>query len=286
MDWRSAGVVIGVLAVACFVLVGAIVYPFSLSEPHAERAADEQFGGPTADEYHVQGEAIVDGKSLLAVEGAVTADGEGHLVVEEPTVRTERYQAESGGDVHVRYEVDDPADAQFLEAQAVSDDDRTLVDEYETDDGMVLVVVDEDATDLADQIPGSASVITQQFHALGYDQVDDLAGDSTGDSTGDSADGVDEEQADDRHVYEPSDDWYEMSDSYRITDATGQVEVDADTYAVTSADVSWEMTTEVGTYAEYRLHTWFGPDPETHEVSYELEPGEPEIERPEWVESE
>ena len=274
MGWRSAGVVMGVLAVVCLVLVGAVVYPFSLSEPHAERAADEQFGGPTADEYHVQGEAVVDGKTLLAVEGAVTEAGEGHLVVEEPTVRTERYQAESGDDVHVRYELDDPADAQALRAQVVGDEDRTLVDEYEADDRVVLVVVDEDGTDLADRIPNSASVLTLQYQVLGYDRVDDSAG------------SVDDEQAGDRHVYEPSDDWYEMTDSYRITDTSGQVEVDADSYAVTSADVSWEMTTEVGTYAEYRLHTWFGPDPESHEVSYELERGDPEIEPPEWADPE
>lgn len=43
MDRRTAGILIGILAVVCIGLILAAVYPFTTSDPHLAKPPEEQF---------------------------------------------------------------------------------------------------------------------------------------------------------------------------------------------------------------------------------------------------
>ncbi|QLD85286.1 hypothetical protein HWV23_05940 [Natronomonas halophila] len=264
MEPRTAGAIIGVLALCCLAFVLAAVYPGTTAEPHAAAPAEERFtvGDADADAYRASGRIVVDGEKRLAFDGVVTADGARYHSLQEAGVRSEQYQASPNATVYERLEIDDAADAERLKNQILETEDRRLLSEESTTERVSLVVA-SNGTDVADEIPGSASVIVRSLHVTRYERVD-------GNST-------------ETAVYEPQNGWYEGTQPYRITDASGTVRTDAGTAAVESASVSWAVTDPAGSYAEYLLARLTGPDPRVYEISYEFVPGDSNLDRPAWV---
>ena len=84
-------------------------------------------------------------------------------------------------------------------------------------------------------------------------------------------------------VYEPRSGWYDESETYRISGASGEVRADAETRVVRSANVSWKVTEPAGTYAEYVLVRLTSDDPRAHKITFELNPNDTDLERPTWV---
>jgi hypothetical protein len=264
MESRTAGAIVGVLALCCLALVLAAVYPGGTADPHAAAPAEERFtvGDADVDAYRASGRIVVDGEERLAFDGVVTADGERYQSLREEGIRSERYQASPNATVYERLEIDDEADAERLKNQILEDETRRLLEEETTMDGVTLVVA-SNGTDVAAEIPGSASVIVRSLHVTRYERADGESAETT--------------------VYEPRNGWYEGTQPYRITDASGTVRTDADTAAVESASVSWAVTDPAGSYAEYALARLTGPDPRVYEISYEFAPGDVNLDRPAWV---
>lgn len=263
METRTAGVLIGALALCCLTLIVAAVYPVSTSSPHASATADERFEvDDGADAYRTGGRIVVEGSVSLAFEGVVTADGARYQFLEEEGITSEQYQASPNDPVYERLRIENEADAERMRARIADDEARRLLHTGRTDDSVTLVVA-ENGTNLVDEIPGSASVFVRSLYVVGYERVDADATDTT--------------------VYEPQGGWYEGTGQYRVTDATGTVSTGADTSTVESASVSWKVTDPAGSYAEYVLVRLTGPDPRRYEIAYEFESGDTELDRPAWV---
>ncbi|WP_336134869.1 hypothetical protein [Natronomonas amylolytica] len=264
METRTAGVLIGALALCCLTLVVAAVYPVSTSSSHANVPASERFEvGDDADAYRTSGRIVVEGNVSLAFEATVTADGARYQRLEEEGVTSEQYQASPSDPVYERLRIEDESDAERLRARITDDEARRLLHTERTDDNVTLVVA-ENGTDLAAEISGSASVFVRSLYVVGYERVDADATDTT--------------------VYGPQSGWYEGTEPYRVTDATGTVSTGADTPTVESASVSWKVTDPAGSYAEYLLVRLTGPDPRHYELAYEFEGGAVDLDRPAWVE--
>ena len=262
MDRRTARLLNGVLALCCLALVFAAVYPFSTASPHSENPVDSQFAVPEADEYRATGAIVVEGKTALKFEGAVTADGRRYQSVDEGAVRTEQYQAAPDGPVYERIIVDGRNSIDQRRAQIRSDTDRELLRENRTE-GAVTFIVNGESGDIADDINGTASVVVRSLYATGYEREAD-------DSQGAT-------------VYKPKNGWYEGTEPYRVTGATGEVRTAPDTTAVRSATVTWEQTVPAGTYAESALVRLTSDAPRTYDLSFEFESGQATVNRPAWV---
>jgi hypothetical protein len=262
MDRRTARLLNGVLALCCLALVFAAVYPFSIASPHAENPVDERFTVPESDEYRATGAIVVEGETALEFEGAVTADGGRYQLVEEGDVRTEQYQTSPDSPVYSRIIVEEDGNIDRRRDQIQSDTDRKLLRENRTG-GTVTFIVRGESRDMTDAVSGTASVVVRSLYATGYEQEAD-------DSQGAT-------------VYKPKNGWYEGTEPYRVTGATGKVRTAPDTTAVRSATVTWEQTVPAGTYAESALVRLTSDAPRTYDLSFEFESGQATVNRPAWV---
>ncbi|MHC3381386.1 hypothetical protein [Haloarcula sp. H-GB5] len=217
MDRRTARLLNGVLALCCLALVFAAVYPFTTVDPHSKNPADERFTVPESDEYRATGAVLADSETALEFEGAVTADGGRYLFINEGAVRTEQFQASPGDPVYRRIVVEDGGSTDRRREWIQSDTDRKLLRENRTE-GAVTFIVKQNATDLADDVSGAASVIVRSLYVLGYKQEADTTQGAT--------------------VYEPKNGWYEGVEPYHINGATGKVRSIGDTTDVRSATVT------------------------------------------------
>jgi len=262
MKNRTAGALIGLLVVVCFGLLLSVVYPFTTSDPHAANPPGEQFTVRTADAYSATGSIVVDGEVKLAFEGVVTPDGAWYQKVVEGNVTSEEYQPTANGTVYERLTVVGRDRAERLREGIVEDADRVLVRESQNGD-RVTFVVRKNTTGVTEPVSGTASVFVRSLSVAGYEA----------DGTG--APGI--------TVYEPQSGWYEGRETYRVAGASGEVRVDADTSAVKSANVSWNLTVPAGTYAEYVLARVTGDDPTTRRITFEFDPDDYDLKRPPWI---
>lgn len=262
MDGRTAGGVIGCLAVVCLLLVLSVVFPIATSEPHSAKPPEQWFRVGEAEAYRATGSVVVDGETSLAFEGVVDGDGGWYRRLEEDGLTSETYRAGANETVYERLTIERGGSAERLRDHVVDDEDRELVREDRGRDRLTLVV-ERNASGAADPVSGAASVIVNSLFVAGYDPVE------TDPST--------------VAVYEPRGGWYGESEPYRVTSASGEVRADPETNAVESAHVSWDVTATAGTYAEYVLVRLTGDDPTTHEITYEFDPGDHDVERPAWV---
>lgn len=262
MNDRVARGSIAALAVVCLALVGSVIYPVTTADPHVASPQDERFAVGDADAFRASGTIVVEGERVLAFEGAVAADGEWYQRVEEPTVTSETYHSPGDGPVYERIAVESSEHAEALREAVADDPDRELLRQGRDGDRMTLVVAKNDST-AAEPVSGTASVFVRSLFVAGYE------------AAGTGSPGV--------TVYEPRDGWYRGTRPYRITAASGEVRVDADTGAVRTANVSWDVTKPAGTYARYVLVSLAGDGQTTRRITVEFRPGEPEIERPTWV---
>jgi hypothetical protein len=262
MERRTAGVLIGILAVMCVGLVFSVVYPFTTSEPHAATPPSEQFTVGDADAYTATGRIVVDGEVRLAFEGVVTADGAWYQQVVEPNVTSEEYRPSPNGSVYRRLTIAGRDRVERLREQITEDGDRTLHREARNGDRVTFVVERNTPSD-TERVSGTVSVFVNSLFVAGYEKEEFDSSAVT--------------------VYAPRSGWYDGQKTYRITGASGEVYANADTRAVQSANVSWRMTEPAGTFAEYELARLMSDDPTTHRITFEFDPGNTTLERPSWL---
>ena len=260
MQRRTAGVLIGILAVVCVGLVLSVAYPFTTSDPHGANPPDDRFTVSEADAYSASGSIVVDGQVRLAFDGVVTADGAWYQRIVDGDVVSEAYRPTGDGTVYHKRTVAGSDDATRQRELITEDEDRVLVRE-ERDGDQVTFVVEENVTDTKQPNSGTASVFVNSLSVVGYER-----------GGSDSSAGT---------VYEPQSGWYDGG--YRITDASGDVRADADTHAVRSANVSWEMTAPAEPYAKYVLVRSLSDEPTTYRITFEFDAGDPDLDRPPWV---
>lgn len=262
MERRTAGVVVGILALVCLAMVGSVVYPLDTATAHGQLPQDEQFTVGNASTYHATGAIVVDGEQSLSFEGIVADDGARYQRLVEDGVSRTQYQASPDGPVYTRLEIPDESTATQMRESIVGDDRRQLLRDTQTGGNTTFVVRTND-TDLADAIPGTASVFVRSLHVVGYD----LKSQGTP--------GV--------SVYEPQNGWYEGTRPYRITASSGELSVKAGAKTVRSATVTWDQTVPAGSFVQYLTSTLTGDDPETHRVRYTFEEASQSVQRPSWV---
>jgi hypothetical protein len=262
MKSRTAGALIGILAVVCFGLALSAVYPFTMSDPHAANPPSDRFTVNDTDAYSARGSIIVDGQVRLAFDGVVTADGAWYQRIVEESVVSEAYQPTPNGTVYHRRKIEGSDDAEQQRELIAESEDRVLVRE-DRDGDHVTFIVEEKGTGVTHPVSGTASVFINSLSVTGYE-----------------AEGVDSSE---ETVYEPRPGWYDGTETYRITDVSGDVYTDADTHVVKSANVSWDMTTPAGTFAEYVLVRSLSDEPTTYRITFEFDAGDSDLERPTWV---
>lgn len=262
MKSRTAGVLIGILAVVSFGLVLSAVYPFTTSDPHAANPPGERFTVSDTDAYSASGSIVADGQVRLAFDGVVTADGAWYQRVVDDGVVSEAYRPTADGTVYRRLTIDRGDDAEQRRKEITEDEDSVLVRE-DRDGDRVTFVVEENGTAVTQPVSGTASVFVNSLSVAGYEA--------------ERADSSEET------VYEPRSGWYDGRETYRITGASGAVRADTDTHVVKSANVSWDTTTSAGTYAEYALVRAVSDEPTTYRITFEFDSGGSDLERPPWV---
>lgn len=247
------------------VIVAMVAYPLSEMDP---RPAAESFEHEGGEQYRVAANITTDGTTSLSVEGAVTTSGERYVKIEEENVRTEQYQNDSGT-VFTRTVVTGEQADRFLE-HVRSNPDREIVEMNRDGETVTVVSVDDDPeTDLADELPGTVSVVTTQLRLARYEPAE------RADRTSADAESTSQE-------LRPQNGWYDGSRSYRLTNTSGTVRVEPGTNELESATVRWDLTRNTDTYLHYLLssrHTV------TQRVTYRYETDDVSIETPDWVEA-
>ncbi len=262
MNWRSGGIIIGILAVLCAALTLSVVYPFSTFEPHSESSPEQQFSFEETDEYRITGSVMVDGQTQFGVDGVMTSDNERYAVIDYERSLVEEYQSGPEEDTYGRITFEDKAYAdRWIEAEEENDDREVLQVERERNE--IAVIFIEKSTDrTGNTLANEAEVLIGSLSAITYEQTRQTDADAT---------------------YEPQNAWIEQTDR-RITDTAGSVKVDMVTRAVKSADVSWEQTRLPRlTFLNYLLTTIADDESTSIEVTYEFETDDVDIEPPGWL---
>ncbi|QSG03521.1 Uncharacterized protein AArcS_2325 [Natranaeroarchaeum sulfidigenes] len=261
MNRRSLSIAaIALLAVVCLGMVAAVAFPLSTGEP---QAATESFDQHVDEEYQLSAAIETDGDVRLAVDGGVSESGEGYVRIVDTGVTDTRYHDGDNDTVYRQLLIDDagpdqPDADRYLE-DIEDDPDERLVRENRAGETTELVtVVENPDTEVGDRLDGGASVVTETLGVAEYDPV---------------------ETSDGTQTLSPTDSWFDEYRSYRITGSSGEVRIDAETNAVEHADVRWELTTDVGSYAEYLL----AGETTTQRITYEYEDGDVDVETPGWV---
>jgi len=261
MDSRRAWVVSGLLALCCVGLLFSVVYPVGSATPHADTPSDEQFWSAETAPYSMTGAVVVDGDRQFGFEDRATTSGERYQRVEESETTTERYQAAPNATRYERLRMDSEANVDRMRDQIERDERQELLEAHRTEEHVTFIIAtngSDPTVDFADP----AAVVVRSLHAVGYEP--------TGDASPD------------RIRYEPQAGWYGDTDGYRITNANGDIRVDASANTVESASVSWDVTEPADSYAQYVATSLSSSDPTTHEISFELQRDQPEVTQPSW----
>lgn len=262
MKRRTAGALIGVLTVVCLGLVLSVIYPFTTSDPHAATPPSERLTVGDADAFAATGRIVVDGRVRLAFDGVVTTDGAWYQKVVEPNVTSEKYRPSPNGSVYQRLMITGRDRTKRIRKQIAEDKDKRLHREGRNGDRSTFVL-EQKSTSVTEPVSGTVSVFVNSLFVVGYEKEGSDSSAVT--------------------VYEPQSGWYDGKRTYRITGASGDVSADAETYAVHSANVSWEETEPAGTFAEYELARLTTDDPTSHSITIEFDPGDTKLDRPPWV---
>jgi hypothetical protein len=262
MKNRTAGVLIGILAVVCSGLIFSAVYPLTTSDPHAATPPGERFTGSDTDSYSASGRLVVDGQERLAFEGVVPSDGGWYQKVVDDDVVSEAYRPTANGTVYHRLSIEGSDEARQRRELITEDEGKELVREDRSGE-RVTFVVEENGTGVTQPVSGSASVFVNSLSLAGYE-----------------TEGRDSSAV---TVYEPQSGWYDGREAYRITGASGKVRAETDTHVVKSANVTWDVTAPAGTYAEYALVTLLTDEPTTYRITFEIDAADSDLERPAWV---
>ncbi|USZ73071.1 hypothetical protein [Natronosalvus halobius] len=259
MKRRTTGIIVGLLAVICLVLILSVTYPFSTSEPHAVK--DEQFSTVEGSEYHVSGAITIDGDDYLVLEEAVVEDGARYLSLTVKNVKSVSYQAGPCEEVYTRSEYPEEDDAEQVLERIEEREDQHILRVDRDGEGVVFFTREENTADCEITVKMTASLVVENLRSTNYERVQK------------SAEG---------HIYEPQNGWFDGG--YRITGSSGQVRVDPHSYTVTAADVSYTVTPGAETYAEYLHTSWTTDESFTKGISYDYTSNNVSVEMPRWVE--
>jgi len=258
---RTAYLVIGVLGLCCLGLLGSVIYPVSTVESHADTPGEEQFAVADREQYSMTGQVVVDGDQQFGFEDVQTASGERYQRIEETDSSTERYQPGSNASIYKRHTMDAETNVDTMREQIIGDDAQELRREHRNED-CVTFIVKLNSSDPSVGFPTPDAVVVQSLSAVRYTQ---------GEETTETVE------------FTPQSGWYGDSEGYRVTNATGDVRADTDTYEIDSAAVSWDVTTPADSYAEYVLHRLGSDAPTTHDIVVDVREADPELSQPEWV---
>jgi len=258
---RTAYLVIGILGLCCLGLVGSVMYPVTPAESHADSPTEEQLVVADLTQYSMTGQVVVDGEVQFGFEETATANGERYQRIEETDSSTERYQPGPNASLYKRHTMDAEANVDAMRAQITDDETQKLRRETRSDD-RVTFIIEKNSSAPSVEFPDPAAVVVQSLSPVSYTQTNETA---------------------ETTEFKPQSGWYGDSDGYRITNATGEVRADAETYDIESAAVSWEVTAPAGSYAEYVLHRLSSDAPTTHEIVVDVQKGETELSQPTWV---
>lgn len=250
------GAIIGVSLVIAIV-AGGLGYPISERD---HRPADQRFEFPDDHSYQLTASIVVEGESVLAVEGVQTSSGERYTSITESDAVVERYQSGRNATIYSRYVVPaQHADRRERELREASDEMVAVTES----DSQRRVIVTERPADHGGQwdVRKPASVVTTELRLAAYDPVDST-------NTGD------------RRVLEPQPGWYDGSRSYRLTDVNGTVAVAADSDVLHEATVRWDETHGTRSYLHYLANR---RSTITKELSVEYRDEGRDIQTPEWV---
>ncbi|MFC7251569.1 hypothetical protein ACFQJ5_17285 [Halomicroarcula sp. GCM10025324] len=262
MKNRTAGVLIGILAVVCLGLIFSAVYPLTTSDPHAATPPGDRFTVSDTDSYTASGRLVVDGQVRLAFEGFVTSDGVWYQKVVDDDVVSEAYQPTANETVYHRLSIEGSDEAKQRRELITEDEGRELVREGRNGERATFIV-EENGTGVTQPVSGTASVFVNSLFLAGYEA-------KRRDSSAVT-------------VYEPQSGWYDGLETYHITGASGTVRADTDTHVVKSADVTWDVTAPAGTYAEYVLVASLTDEPTSYRISFEFDQSGSDPQRPTWV---
>jgi hypothetical protein len=257
---RTAGLLVGVLAVVCLGLILSVVYPFTTADPHAATPAGDRFAVGDADAFSATGRIAVEGETRLAFDGAVSADGGWYERVVDGDVVAEAYHP-SNGSVYRRLTVEDGAAAEQRRAHLTEDEDQTILREAREGNCVTFISKSETAPE-SEPVSGTASVFVNNLWVAAYEVTET---DSAGVTT-----------------YEPQPGWYESRVGYRLTGVSGTVRADAETGAVTSANVSWTVT-RGETYADYVLSSVLSSSSTRSRTTFAFDATAPSHGRPAWA---
>lgn len=262
MDRRTAGAISLALGVVCVAMLLSVAYPFSFAEP--DRPLSEDRAGPLADadEFHLTANRTEDGELAHGMEAAVSADGARFRRTVTSDSTKEVYQPSPTAPRYVQLVTTDEGLAEGWRSSSERDATEHLIAESRQGDEVRLLLVLNDSFDVADGVPGTFE--SNAAVHLGPDSERVEGPDGT-------------------VRLEPRDGWYRIRGlaeryHYRITDASGSVELDPSTGGVLSADVSWTRTSETPTYAHY-----LAADGVRKRVRYDVDVGATSVEEPDWV---
>ena len=254
--------IIGLLTLLTAAAVAVLVLPFSPGGPDAQG----QFETDTAVAYKSTGSITYDGKTFISTEGAVGSNGTVYLQAfwsdtNEPELTRELYQ--ENGKLYVRLTTDDSSVKTTQQRITHSDIVEShqdsygtiIIDQSETNGALTtLLRTDSPKKDPAKQIQSNNDLIVGNLEFTDYDKVSDKQ-------------------------FEPENGWYELGRQYRVTNASGTIQMTPNSNVVMEADVSFRRT-YTNSWAGYFL------DPGTsirQEINYDYQPGSVDIETPEWV---
>lgn len=250
--------VVALLAVVNLGLIGSVFYPFTLAEPDVDGVGDELvLASDPPSAYDGQFELTVDGERREFV--SATVDGErayARSYIWQVDTTIESYRESDVERAYARYTSGEHDHAELIDSLRLHDE-TILRNETDGERTVVLTAVPEKNVSRA--ASSQFDHRTSPLWITSYRHVR-------------TEDGVE--------VYEPENGWFEGSTSYRVTNASGQVRVDAETDEVLGADVTLDLTTGVTSYVEYLRER---DDTRTVSVTFDATERTQAFEPPEWV---
>ena len=246
-------------------LVLSVAYPFESSYHDTERCKDRLniYDLNNESTYSLDGAVYVNGGLLRNVTSTVSSDGawkERRVVDfsyhEESEIR-EEYHPSSDGPTYIRREV---PTRRFAEMNRSFQNERRLevVKAIEGNNTSVFLLRENTTENSLDFNPNGVLLglctVSYEEASIGQDTI---------------------------HL-KPEPGWYHGD--YRVTSASGTVQVEPDTGNVMSANISFERTSFEQTYADYLHASMIENNQDTIRITYQFNPGTHDVESPTWVE--
>lgn len=261
MRRRTIALVLGAVALILVLGVGFLAsYPFSYDTTHGADSDAERFTVELGDEFHLTG--TYHGNETLEFESVRTATGERYEYYRFGGIVTASYRPDPDGELYELYRYPDESRAESFRNRIRESETETLVVDEQDDGDARFLVVDEEPRESDGTLKNTETILLTSLQAFSAFERTDADGDT--------------------HLYEPQTGWYSHSErlpEFRVTDASGQVRVEAGTNSVQSANVSVHYTV-ASSYLEYY---WDPGKTGSVDTTIDVEEPPASIEEPELV---